>query len=231
MAEKDDGKKKLDKDDDDKKESKAALEEMNKMIKGLPANIQESFQNALANVAANQPAPELEPEKDDDVDVDLEKLDRAGFAKYISKTIVGEVNKLLKPVQDGIEQNSSVAAKDKLKGAVTAARAKFDDFDEFKDGIIKLHGENPNTSPEDLYHLAKAHNPDNVAELAKTAGEKKMEEDKKNKDETEVVFGGFFPAGITGDHGDNKGKMSQDDAADAAWDAAMKDVPASMLST
>jgi len=229
MAEKDDDKtKKLDKDNAD---NKVALEEMNKMIKSLPANIQESFQNALANVAAAQPAAESAKEPDDDKDIDLEKLDRAGFAKYMSKTIVGEVNKLLKPVQDSIEQNSSDASKDKLKGAVTAARAKFDDFDEFKDGIIKLHKENPDTSPEDLYHLAKAHNPDKVAELAKVAGEKKTEDDKKTKDETETVFGGFFPTGITGDHGDKEGKMSADDAADDAWEKAMKDVPASMFQT
>ena len=87
------------------------------------------------------------------------------------------------------------------------AKAKFEDFDdwraEMKAEYERLGGKVDNI--EDLYHLAKARNPDKVAEMAKQAEEAKAKEeseDEEGKDENVLdmksLFGGL-PSGDSQD--------------------------------
>lgn len=225
--------KKDDKTKDDKSELAQALERMEALTKDLAPNIQKGFKDALAEIAAAQPKPKAEPKADPDDEIDpnfdLEKATRKELVEFMTKGLVSEVNKLLKPIQEQISENSTTAQRANLANEADKARAKYPDFDEFKTEMGGLIKTNPGLSLERLYLLARAENSDKAAELDKAAKEKD-EQENKNSAETEP-FGGFFPPGLSDNKEESKGKMTQNEAAEDAWDKAMADVPTSAFGT
>lgn len=211
-----------------------ALTKMQSMIEKMPESIQAGFTKALSDVAAAQAAAAKaatstndDDPGDDEDDVDLEKMSRAELMKYMSSAIIKDVNKALKPVAQRLDEITSTTERSAVAAQVDKARAKYEDFDEWKAEINQLHKENPGLNVDRLYTLARAENPDKVAELTAKA---KEQSEKSGGDKK--PFLGLTPTSTnSADDNDDDGRMSPQDAATAAFDEAFKDIPEELFGT
>lgn len=213
-------------------DAKAALDKMQAMVDKLPENIQAGFSAALSDLAKQQAAAAeaakaaaSDDDDDDDGEVDLERMDRSQFAKWMTGQMIKEVNKVLKPVSQQLETTSKEAEQDKLRAEVQKMRDKYPDFDEFKPEMQVILKDNPGIKIESLYKLAKVNNPEKVAELEKADQEKNP-----NKGEEKAKFLGLLPTSTnSADDDEDAGNMDPDSAATAAWEEAFKDIPEALF--
>ena len=225
--------------EEDNKQNKELLEAisgMTKAIAELPGQVQKSVQNGMTTVLteALQQQPKKKEDEDDPDDKiqqldadDLEKMDRGQFAQHMVGLMTKEVGRILKPLAERIDETQNSAEVDRLKREIVQARSDHSDFDEFKREIHASIKEHPSLSIEEHYQLVKSANPEKVEELEKKA---KEEEEAKKKEEEEkkvVRFGGMTPG--SGGKTEKTGKMSTKDAAEAAFEETMAEIPAELL--
>lgn len=221
-----------DKDGEDKNKegnANAALEKVNEVLASLPNIISGAINKGFEDVGNKkaQTTSDDDEEDDFDEDVDFDELDNKQLADTLTQNILKQIDKKLKgfseDVNKKVSSTSEEVSKEKLRREVADAREKFKDFDEFKDDIGKLVKQYPNLAVEDLYLLAKQKNPDKVKELE----EKRVEEKQKEEKETKSRFGGLTPTSSR--ETTSKGTMEKGEAAEAAWDEVMSDIPADLI--
>lgn len=213
-------------------EQNEGINALTKLVESLPADIQKGFTSALADVQAQQnaaikAAADAKPVVDDDPDdkdFDIDRASRGDFADWMSRRLVREVNKVLKPLSEQIEKTSDDNSRSQLVREIDTVRAAHSDFNDWKPEMGVLHKQNPALSVQDLYDLAKVRNPDKVAEFEKTAKEEKDKIEQKTD-----PFGGLMPTNTTGNEEEAKQDMTRDEASTAAWDSVMSEVPKEAL--
>lgn len=213
-----------------------SLEALQGMIKDLPKGMQEGFRGALTDFQRTQlelmEKQNSKPAADDDEDekVDLDKLDRSEFAQWMLKGVMKEVNKALQPIGDAIKETRENQSKADVRREFEQVRAKNPDFDKWKPEMAKLYEANPSLGAQDLYDLAKTRNPDKVKELADEAAKDGKDGNEDKKDKKASPFGGFFPTNTpSGEEGKAATDMEPKDAAEAAWESAMSEVPDAVM--
>lgn len=173
--------------------------------------------------AAQQPPQQQEPEEEDEPEpspTDLETMDRAEYARYITGQVIKELKTVLKPVEQKVNQVDQTVVAQRLATEVTELSARHKDFYEWQDEMLAIQRENPTLSVSRLYALAKAENPAKATELAKKysadGGDASDGSKQQEKKTLKVSFGGFAPNG-SGAASANR-KMAPREAAIAAWD-------------
>lgn len=229
MAEKDD------KDD----EGKIDLSQLTEVLKGLPENVQAGIKDAIKEASGEQRAAaqaaaaaakanEDDDDEDDlDPDFDVERSSRTDLVNHLDKRFAKALNKALKPIIERLEITSTDAETDRVRREFGEAREKYPDFMEWKDEMRDIITAHPDLSASRIYRLARSENPEKAKEV-----DKKMKEEKGDQsDESKVVsmkaFGGLAPT--SGSRVENNGKKQPKEAAAAAWDQAMGEVPASLF--
>lgn len=186
--------------------------------------------NALLAVAKQRPAPAaepakpaVEPEDEEEVDAkDLEVMPRAEFAEYLVNKILKAVNKqVVEPINTRLTSITADTGRNQITQEVARlggvkndegkyVGGKYADFWEFSGEMQELAKENPGTSIERLYRLAKAENPKKAADVAAKSNPPKL-----NGGKVKLSFGGLTPAQSgTGSRG---GKMKGGEASELAW--------------
>lgn len=212
--------------------------DLEKVIADLPGLIAKSVQEGMSGLIQSMQAnnknttDENDGEDDEEVDnplegVDLEKISKGDLAKLINEQVTANVNKELKKfgknVDEQITSTKTVLTKEQLVRELKDLREKYPDFDHFKDSIAELAKTRKGLPVEDLYHLARARNPDKVKEL----DDERLEKETEKRTEAEKKFGGLTPTSYS--ESKSKGTMSQKEASEAAWEEAMADVPTSAI--
>lgn len=210
------------------------LKGLKESISSLPQSMQESVSRGVT--ASLQRMQEEAAQKDDDEDEedekssgdsDLESMDRSQFANYLVGVIKREVGKDFKEISKRQQEDRLASARDKLQTQLKEAQANHPDFLLYKNEIASLAETYSDLTPEDLYILAKARNPEKTREIEeKNAEEKKKKEEEEHKAQRQR-FAGLTPT--SGVSIANSGKMSQADAANAAWDEAMAGLPKELI--
>ncbi len=148
-------------------------------------------------------------------DVDIEQLSRKDLAKLIEVSITKGVDAKLAKIQEGIAgkvEDLAMRFESKNAGeAVEKVASNHPDFWEWSNEMKALLAENPSLSVNRAYTIVKAENPDKVEKL-KSKYEKKTE---KPRD-----FFSLLPTSGRG-RADGSGKMTQEQAAEDAFDKIM----------
>jgi len=234
--------------DDDKStdDMKKVLEQMGNLTKvvGTLATGLESTQKNVTDLTANigslsnMNKEQLEEQKriaaaakDDDMADelganDLEGMDRSEFMNHI----LGQVNKgfdtLSEQIKGQVDSVQSNVDNGNLKSEFNSVRKANPDFDHYKDEIGIIAKSNPEMKIQDMYTLAKANNPEKVVEVTKTLEAEKLVNDKAAAEEAAKdkpkSYGGLTPT--SGQRLEKPSDMSQDNAANAAWDETMANI-------
>ena len=235
MADKDD------KNDDNNKALTEALGQLNKTISGIPENVQKSVATGIAAafkesgiLQQNSSSKKKEEEQEEEVkplnEDELEKMSRADFARHmgdnIAKSVMSQVTKAMKPLTERMAENEDAGERERLKTQIKEAREKYKDFDEFRKEIVASVEEYPNLSIEDHYKLVKADNPEKVKEIEEKIAKEKEEEEKK-AGTNKPAFGGLTPT--SGEKAEETQHKTTKDAAEAAWEDTMSEIPTEML--
>ncbi len=223
-------------------EKENPMKEVAESLQGLSAlpdtiakSVASSVQTAMnGHLQAQTQAAARQKEEQDPgppkFDGDIEEASRGDFMEHIFSTIEYNMKKVLGGVEKKVESQKEDFDVSDLKRQIEIAKSKHDDFTEFNDEMRAILGEHPDMKVDDIYHLARSRNPDKVKKLADAAAEaKKKKEDEEGKSAADdgTNFGGMFPT--SGRAPTKNGRMSAEDAANAAWDQEMKDVPREMF--
>lgn len=164
-------------------------------------------------VAPRPAAPQQEPDEPDLDDATLETLPRSRFAEHIANKTVKHLEKtVINPLKQQLRQVSENTTQAQLQSAVEAARAKYPDFMDHRDAMVRLAERHPTLGPEELYLLA---NP--KARRAGTAVETPPGDEGSNKPKPKIRFGGIKPGNGGDGDGPRNRKMAPNEALSAAW--------------
>jgi len=221
--------KKDENEDTGAKAAEEALAKMNDVMAGLPDLIAKGLEGGFKTIVADN--KKANKEANDDVDrnkdVDLEKMDRKELIEHSTSNILKEVKSqfdtITKDLKEEISATSKIVQTNSLTDQLAKARSKFSDLDEYQDEIgdqAKLH---PGLSVENLYHLAKANNPDKVGELNEIMKKEKEKEEK----EKAPKFGGLTPTSSL--EKSDSGKMDKKEAGEDAWEKTMGGVDPAII--
>lgn len=151
-------------------------------------------------------------------DVDIEQLSRKDLAKLIETSIMKGVEAKLGKFQEGLSgrvEDLAMRFESKNAGeAVEKVASSHPDFWEWTGEIKALLTENPSLTVNRAYTIVKSENPDKVEKL-KTKYEKPAE---KKRD-----FFSLLPTSTRG-RAEGSSKMTQQQAAEAAFDSIMSDI-------
>lgn len=181
--------------------------------------------NALAKQRAQtaQTQPQQQEEEEEESppnDIDLETMDRAEYARYITQQVIRELKTVLKPVEQKVNQVDQTVLANRLATEVAELSTRHKDFYEWQDEMLSIQREHPNLSVHRLYALARAENPAKATELDKKysadGGGQSDGSRTQEKKTLKVSFGGFAPNGSGG--ASMNRKMAPREAAIAAWD-------------
>lgn len=160
-------------------------------------------------------------------DAKINEMSRADFANMIFNRITEHLTEAV----GASFQRMSTAYDERFKGldALLAERQvgeaeKEPFFADFKEDVAAKMQERPGLSPLEALRLVKAEKPEKLTELstkADAAAKEKAASEKR-------PFGGFFPTNGVSTAKDTS-KMTPAEAADAAWQATMADIPASLF--
>lgn len=151
----------------------------------------------------------------------LETLPRAQFMDYMLKHFKANLEGALKPINERINNVGVSAQTQAWIQEGEKVKAKNPDFPEWKDEMLALAKDHPNMGIQRLYTLAKAENPEKVAELAKKY---KKEDDTSTEGKPKPKAGNGKPKPFSmspgsGGTSDTKNqKMNAQDAAADAWE-------------
>lgn len=120
-----------------------------------------AYQEWLAAKAGDKAARAIErkaekAEKDKENEVDYSKLSPKQFKDLLKQELREEMKAELEARVVPVEQTAAV---EKAVAQVKECRAKYDDFDEYKDDMMRIAQEYPTITAEKAYKLAKAENP------------------------------------------------------------------------
>lgn len=148
---------------------------------------------------------------------DIERLSRTEFANKIIDRVVKAVDKQMKQVTEEVEGVRKDAGNTALENQIEKLEAKHKDFWDWQPEIKILAQENPGTSLQRLYAMAKHENPNKLAEMEKKY--KKDDETGKGGDSSKSKnFGGLTPTSSAIEHTE---KMDKTSAADKAFEETM----------
>jgi len=169
----------------------------------------------------NIPTTTLAPtSKGEDRDVDA--MTNGELVEHITKQVSSSI---LTPIQKQLTDLSTRMEKDTLSTQINTAAATYPDFWEYREEIQNRVKDNPNMSMDDAYHLALKDNKGKTEELARKRTEDAAAA-KAAEDAKKPAFAGLLP---TSNLSSASTKMQPKDAAQAAWDEVMADVPADMI--
>ena len=220
------------------KDDKVDLGQLNEALGSLPKEIQKAVKDAIHEVSGEQnaaraaAAAKAAADKDDDDDpedddFDVERVSRTELVSHLEKRVARSINKALKPIIDRLETTSTDAETDRVRREFAKAKEDFPDFMEWKEEMRDIITAHPELSAEDIYLLARAKDPKKVKEIDDKSGEGKKGEDEKELSKRKQAFGGLTPT--SGTSLEKDGKKQPKEAATAAWDEIMGQVPKELL--
>ena len=210
------------------------LTELNAGLEGLPTKIQEAVQEAVVSALhtikdESDQSQKQQAVKDKDDDIDVETMSNEELVNHITKTVVGSVSELLKPINQRVSGVQTVIEEDRIRSEAIAIAKEDPLFMEMRNEMADVAKVHPELSVRDIYTLAKVNNPDKFAKVEKAFKEKE-DKDEEESGEKPAAFGGFLPSSGVKSSGKDAGKMSSKDAANAAFDEVFKDIPAHIIS-
>lgn len=202
----------------------SAMQQTNEMMQKLAEQVV-SQQEMLSSLQSKG----QEKKEDKKINVDLESMGNTELAMHIIDQVSQLLDQKVKPVEDKASEAINLTSRESVSRLIDKAAEQYPDFYEWTDEMQKLAEENPTLSPERLYKLARSENPDKAAEIdGKEKGEEK-ESPLPNKEdsspspsakqrEKQKEFGGLPPGNAPTEP---KTNLTQDDAAQTAWDEAL----------
>jgi len=149
-------------------------------------------------------------------DVDLEQLDRRQFATFIVRQAEAafkeEIKNMLGTVDSKVQDLATRFESKNASEQITKVSDNNPDFWEWSSEIKQLLSENPTLTVNRAYALAKSENPKKAEELHKKFA--------KPEPKKQQSFFGLTPTSSISTRS-NAGKMSQKEAAEAAFDKVM----------
>lgn len=202
-----------------------ASPEFDKLVKGMEAlatgmtalqEAQSQTSERLALLDEKKAAGEKTGEENEDADLDttaLEGLSRTDFANNIIERVVKAVNKQIKQVEGSVEDVRRDAGQMAVETEIAKLEGLYKDFWDWNKELKELAKENPNTTLERLYNMARHENVDKAKELDKKYSDDKGGDKPKAKD-----FGGLTPTSSTTE---DTSKMDKKSAAESAFEDTM----------
>lgn len=145
--------------------------------------------------------------------IDPDTLTNTEMVKLIMKLQRAGFEEAVKPIATELTGLRNGVTREQATRLVQAVAAKHDDFWEWKDEMSKITSEEGIMNPSRLYQLARGDNPKKAAEM--DTKYKKEPESRVAGPGARRGFGGLTEVGAQGNS--KPGKMSRDDAAEAAW--------------
>lgn len=205
-----------------------AIKPLGDAVKTLGGSMK-AFDDKLKAVAGAKPAEERITDRRNDgadpIDSDeLETMPREKFMGVILDKVKATFEEGLKPLRDDFKTDRENRLRESVGEMVLKAQEKHKDFWSWKEEMAEMSKTHPSLTPEDLYVLVKSRDPDKSKQLDE---KHKEEEVKANPPPKPSKYGGLPPAsgGVTIPRRD----MKFEEAAEAAWDSAMRSVPASVV--
>lgn len=238
MAEKDDGKK--DKDVDLTKQVATlttlvgtlagGFDAQKKAIDALTNNVGQLSNMSQEQIKAQQAAAQANQTDDEPEDTfelnDLEGMDRSAFMDVILNKVNKGFDKLSEQITGQVDKVKETVSTSNIQVEYDKVVAKNPDFNHYKAEIAELAKQNPEMSIKNMYTLAKANNPEKVAEvtkLIKKETEQKQVEDAAEDKKTKAKgYGGLTPT--SGQRQELPSDMTQESAGASAWDETMADI-------
>lgn len=183
-----------------------SLQLMAQNLDGLPA--------ALKTALGDGGSGKRQEEKGNEAD--LESLSRKDLVDVIVGKVASEIESKLGQVDERINNASETATRSGLVLLLRDAREKYPDFDEWESEIRAVAKEQPNTTPERAYLIARGENPEKAKEL-ETKLDEKNKADEAAAGSSKEKFGGLQSGGGGESSADPDGKMTPVDAADKAF--------------
>ena len=98
-------------------------------------------------------------------DTDLESMSRSEFMNHIVGKFGEALDEKLEGFNEKLTEHKTDTIKDRQTRLVNEARAKFKDFDEWKDEMVVQAKKAPGMDFEDMYTLVRIKNPDKAKEM------------------------------------------------------------------
>lgn len=206
----------------EKEEANARFQAMEKAV-GLIAQGHESLSGAITQLTSKIDTLGQAPQKTggqgsqgEDEEVDLETLDRKGFAGHILKQVKGVMEEVIKPLGDRFGQLDEKIDGHSLSVMIKEFQKDHPDFFEWKDEMKGLLKSSPTLTPARAYTLARSESPDKAHKMNEKYKMGAPEKQSPNGQD----FLSLFPQGGSATRSGN-GKMNPKQAAEAAWDSVM----------
>lgn len=170
-------------------------------------------EQATQQFQAPPAAPVVEEEDGSDLltSQDLEILPRRQFADRLMEAFQSNLEKALKPLEEGINRTAQTALVDKMASEAEKFAAKTPDFVEWGDEMMALAKAHPDLAISRIYAIAKTENPAKAAEMAK----KYAKPDEKPGQPRKAPLS-LSPASHSGEVKNQR--MNAEDAARSAWE-------------
>ena len=210
------------------------LTQLNAGLEGLPNKIQAAVQEAVVSALhtvkdESDRSQKRQAAADRDADIDVETMSNEELVKHITKTVVGSVSELLKPINSRVAGVQTATEEDRIRSEAIAIAKEDPLFMEMRNEMAEVAKTHPDLSVRDIYTLAKVNNPDKFEKLQKVFKDKE-EKDEEESGKKPAAFGGFLPSSGVKSSGKDAGKMTSKEAANAAFDEVFKDIPAHIIS-
>lgn len=200
----------------------------NKAINDLTTNVGSLSNMNKEQLAAQQAATAAASEEGEQTfdSNDLEGMDRSAFMDVILNKMNKGFDQFSEQMTTKLDNVNNSVSSSNVKSELKEVMDKNSDFNHYKTEISEIAKQNPEMKISDMYTLAKANNPERVAEvdkILKTESDQKQVEDaaKGNQNKTKG-YGGLTPT--SGQRQEMPSDMTQDAAGTSAWDETMADI-------
>jgi len=152
-------------------------------------------------------------------DEQLNEMPQAEFIKHVNKIISDNVSRATGDVRKDIAKVSDTFTQKSLQEEIKNFAKEHPDLLDFTEEIKSIIDETPGLSVQRAYALAKTENPDKattVAEKYKTDADRPQRQ----------PFGGLTPTSGASPAGEDGKPLTQDKAADKAWNDTLTKFPA-----
>ena len=189
-----------------------------KAVNENQAGVTETMKNIQERLENPRPPVSKEPEsKKGFGDMNLEAMDRMAFADAILSQVGSIVTDALKPLTGRIEEVGTESTKTAVAAMVVDARKVHPDIDEWVEEVRAEMEASPGLNLQKALTLVKAGNPEKATEMKEKFGEAGSGDVGVRGNDLNR-FGGLPPGGS---QTEPSTRMSNDDAADAAWDSVL----------
>lgn len=169
-----------------------------------------------------QPALNKQGGQGEEEDVDLETMDRKTFTSYLMGQLKSVVEEQVKPLGERFGQLDEKIDGQSLSILIKEFSSDHPDFFEWTPEIKALVKEHPTLTPARLYTLARSENAAKAKKLDEKYGLNKSTE-RRNGDDIPLSF--FPSSSATSATKGAPGRMTPKQAAEAAWDSVMSQIP------